>query len=125
MATLFAAQINTPLMAAWLLVYLSRNTHWMAQVRAELDAVLTRYRSSPQETPLHTIQHIPLESWESDFPVLDLCLRECIRMHLTATTYRRNCSDRDIPIGETGEVVPSGAYAVGQSNHPLFDLSKR
>ncbi|PLB39442.1 cytochrome P450 [Aspergillus candidus] len=111
MATLFAAQINTPLMAAWLLVYLSRNAHWMTQVRTELDAVLSRYRSSPQETPLHILQRIPLETWESDLPVLELCLRECIRMHLTATTYRRNCSDREIPIGETGEVIPGGAYA--------------
>ncbi|PKX99852.1 cytochrome P450 [Aspergillus campestris IBT 28561] len=111
MATLFAAQINTPLMAVWLLVYLSGNANWMAQARAEIDAVLTRYRSSPQETPVHTLQRTPLETWESDFPVLDLCLRECIRMHLTATTYRRNCSDRDIPIGETGEVIPGGSYA--------------
>jgi sterol 14-demethylase len=54
---------------------------------------------------------LPLEAWESEFPALDLCLRESIRLQLLGTAFRRNASGRDLPIGK-GEVVPDGAYVV-------------
>ena len=51
---------------------------------------------------------VPLEAWESDFPTIEVCLRECIRLTATGATFRRNISGHDIRVGD--ELVPKDAY---------------
>jgi sterol 14-demethylase len=62
---------------------------------------------------------LPLEAWESEFPWLDSCLRDSLRLQLHGTGFRKNKSGKDIPIGN-GEVVPPDAFLV----LPKFLLSK-
>ena len=65
---------------------------------------------------------LPLEAWETDFPVLDWCLRDCIRLTATGATFRRNISGADIVVGN--EVVPKDAYVDRVAEIPgvpLFD----
>jgi sterol 14-demethylase len=57
---------------------------------------------------------LSLEQWESEFPLINLALRESIRLGLTGIDYRQNNGAKDIPIGKSGEVVPAGAFAVFQ-----------
>lgn len=52
---------------------------------------------------------VPIEAWESEFPMSDLCLKDCIRMQLSGTAFRKNTSGQDIPL-KSGEVIPKGAY---------------
>lgn len=48
--------------------------------------------------------------WESEFPILDCCPRETIRVAIPGTLFRKNTSEPDIPIGDTGEVIPKGSF---------------
>ncbi|THC90390.1 hypothetical protein EYZ11_010153 [Aspergillus tanneri] len=97
-------------MTAWLLIHLASNPEWMDRVRTEVDSSLVRH-STGQETPQLVLSRLDLEIWEYEFPSIDLCLRESIRLHFLGSVYRRNCGDKGIPIGETGEVIPRGAFA--------------
>lgn len=44
----------------------------------------------------------------SDFPFLDLCLRDSIRLQALGSFFRRNISGRDVIVGD--EVIPNGAF---------------
>lgn len=58
---------------------------------------------------------LTLEQWETEFPLIGLCLRDTIRfISIPGVSMRKNMSGKDIEIGDTGEVIPKGAYAVGQ-----------
>ncbi|KAE8359940.1 cytochrome P450 [Aspergillus caelatus] len=109
LGTLFASQVNTPICAAWLLVYLATNPHWLNLVRAEIDSVLKKH-GDLDETPHETFGRLHIDVWESEFPLIELCLRECIRLHLAGSAFRRNISGQTVPIGSTGEVIPKDAY---------------
>ncbi|KAM5455774.1 putative sterol 14alpha-demethylase [Microsporum audouinii] len=109
LGTLYASQVNTPICVGWLLVYLASNSYWLRLVRNEIDSVLSKYRSC-NETTEQTLGRLNLEAWESEFPTIDLCLRECIRLHVSGSAFRRNKSNMDVPIGNTGEAVPRDAY---------------
>lgn len=55
--------------------------------------------------------HVPLEAWESEFNVIDLCLKETIRLQMSGCAFRYNRSNKDIPLGGTsGEVIPKGSF---------------
>lgn len=54
---------------------------------------------------------LPLEAWDNEFPALELCLRESVRLQLCGTAFRRNVGGRELQVGG-GEVVPEGAFVV-------------
>ncbi|KAI3391020.1 hypothetical protein diail_8115 [Diaporthe ilicicola] len=54
---------------------------------------------------------LTLQEWESEFPIIGNCLRETLRLCLPGTVFRRNASGADVPIGDSGEVIPKCAYA--------------
>jgi sterol 14-demethylase len=111
-AALFAAQLNSGINAAWVLIFLSVNPAWMDRARAEvLSAIERNSTTSDKEAPLlERLASLPFEAWETDFPVLDWCLRDCIRLTATGATFRRNISGADIVVGN--EVIPKDAYVV-------------
>lgn len=112
-AALFAAQLNSGINAAWVLVFLAINPGWMARARSEVITAIERHTTSTadEKTPLlDRLASLPLEAWETDFPVLDWCLRDCIRLTATGATFRQNVSGQDLVVGE--EVVPKDAYVV-------------
>lgn len=54
-----------------------------------------------------------MDDWESEFPSIDLALRECIRLQMVGTAFRRNISGRDVVISKTtGEIIPKDAFAM-------------
>ncbi len=77
-----------------------------------MDATVAKYRYSTHQSPIDVLNTLSLEDWEAEFPIIDLSLRESIRLGLTGTDFRKNTGDRDIQIGKTGEVIPKGTYAV-------------
>lgn len=54
---------------------------------------------------------VPPEAWENDFPVIDMCLRETIRLHMVGAAFRKNTSGQDIAIDKDGkEVIPNDTF---------------
>jgi len=99
-------------MTAWLPIYWSQYPEWKIKVQEEVNAAVAKHRSSTRQSPIDILNALSLEEWETEFPIIDLSLRDSIRLGLTGTDYRKNVGDGDVQIGKTGEVIPKGAYAV-------------
>lgn len=119
--SLFAGLVNSGINAAGLLVYLAHNQEWYRRVQSEVDAALHKHRSSPQQSPAEIFATLTIEDWESAFPSIELGLRESIRLSLPGSSYRRNVSGGALPIGNTGEAVPRGGFALYQVDEVHMD----
>ncbi|CAM1502719.1 Fc.00g074950.m01.CDS01 [Cosmosporella sp. VM-42] len=108
---LFAGVINTGINAAWVLCFLAQDHHWYSQTQQQVDVVLSERRYET-ESPVEIFQRLTLEEWESEFSLIDLGLRDSIRLNIPGASMRKNISGKDITIGDTGEVIPKDAYAV-------------
>ncbi|KAI0107076.1 cytochrome P450 6A1 [Nemania sp. FL0031] len=117
---LFAGQLNSGINAGYLQLFLTQNPEWMARLREEVDGVVARHRTSPAQSRADVLGTLTIEEWEGEFPLIDLALRETIRFCLPGATFRKNMSGRDIPIGESGEVIPDGAFAIFLVEDSLF-----
>ncbi|OGM45751.1 hypothetical protein ABOM_005525 [Aspergillus bombycis] len=109
MVVQFVAQATAPAITSWLLMGLATDAHWMARVRLEVDQVLIKYRKKGQSVE-QVLQTLDLHVWEHEFPLLDACFLETIRTRGVLLPVRKNISQTDTPIGDTGEVIPVGAY---------------
>ncbi|KAG4435810.1 hypothetical protein IFR05_008702 [Cadophora sp. M221] len=107
---LFAGVVNSGINSGWLLCYLATNPHWMVEVRKEVENAATKYSTDKTASLSDRLATLPVEAWESEFPMLDLCLKETIRVQGQGVFQRRNVSGSDLTIG--GEVVPNGAFAL-------------
>jgi cytochrome P450 len=116
MGALFAAQQNSGINVSWVLLYLASNPEWCAKARAEVLAAAAKH--SPTEGKAisfeEKVANLPLEAWESEFPTLDLCLKDSIRLHALGACFRRNISMREVSLGKSGDCVPEGVFAVSQ-----------
>ncbi|KAI0125425.1 cytochrome P450 6A1 [Xylariales sp. AK1849] len=110
--SLFAGQINSGINAAWVPTYLAMHPEWKERLRAEVDGAIAKHRTSPDQSPADVLGTLTIEDWETEFKLIDLSLREAIRLGVPGTSFRRNISGRDVPIGKSGEVVPPDAYAI-------------
>ena len=90
----------------------AQNPEWMAKAREEVTGVAQKY--NPQATSLVAgLATLPLDAWETEFPFLDCCLRDGIRLQLLGVAFRKNISDDNIHIG--GEIVPPGTFMVSKA----------
>lgn len=108
---LFAGLLNSGINAAWVVCYLANNDTWMQRVRDEIDQVADRHCPDNSLPMKDRVMRIPIEAWEAEFPIIDLCLKESIRLQLKGTAFRKNLTNQDIAINKRGEVIPPGAYA--------------
>ncbi|KAL3421166.1 cytochrome P450 6A1 [Phlyctema vagabunda] len=106
----FAAKSNTPFNAAWLLVHLAKSPIWLSRVLDEVECAVRKHSRDTSLPLADQLSQIPLQAWESEFPVIEACLRETVRFHVHGMAFRRNISGGDIPIGSSGEIIPEGAY---------------
>ncbi|KUI69915.1 Obtusifoliol 14-alpha demethylase [Cytospora mali] len=113
--SLFGGQINTGINAAWLPIFLSVTPQWKARVVAEVDGVISRHRTSPDQKVADVLEALSLDIWQTEFPLLvDMCLRESIRLTIRGSPMRKNVTDADVALdshSEAAEVIPVGAYA--------------
>lgn len=95
----------------------------MTKVRAEVQAAIrtSATTTDPNATMVEKLASVPLEAWESEFPTIEVCLRECIRLTATGATFRRNISGHDIQVGD--EIVPKDAYVAYPFNDTHQDPS--
>ncbi|KAK2009263.1 cytochrome P450 6A1 [Colletotrichum eremochloae] len=118
---LFAGLINTGINAAYMLCFLAGDPHWYGEFQREVDGVIARRRRSEDQAPDEILASMTMDEWESEFPLIDLGLKEVIRHTITGCGFRYNESGKDLPIGKTGEVLPQDAYAVYQFDSTHMD----
>jgi cytochrome P450 len=112
LGALFAGQLNSGINAAWILLYLAKDKKWHDRVLEEVESVADRYCSDTSLPLVDRLMQVPVEAWESEFPMTDLVLRESIRLQLPGAAFRKNISGRPIPLNKEGtEVIPTDAYA--------------
>ena len=97
------------------LAYLAQSPIDIARARAEINAVVAKYEAEeffddPSSLNLsEKVSRLPLDAWESEFPFLDNCLRDSIRLNASGTGFRKNVGE-EMFIGD--ERIPSGAILV-------------
>ena len=109
MGALFAAQQNSGINAAYVLVYLSCNPDWAAKARTEALTVARKYCPDESLSMADRLAMVPVEAWESELPTIELCLRDSIRMHSLGACFRKNIGGKDIDLG-TG-IIPNEYFA--------------
>lgn len=115
---LFAGLLNSGINAAWILVYLAADPYWLSQCRSEVHSVLANHNANPSLSIIDQLAQLPIETWEQEFPIIDMCLRESIRIQALGTIFRKNISGRPIPTGNGDEVIPPNAFVT----YALADL---
>uniref|UniRef100_A0A0D2YKP8 Cytochrome P450 6A1 n=2 Tax=Fusarium oxysporum TaxID=5507 RepID=A0A0D2YKP8_FUSOF len=121
---LFAGQLNTGVNAAWLLIYLATNKTWYNKIQKEVDSVLARHGVDQRRETckiIDILSRFGLEEWISEFPLIDLCLKETIRFQLPGTFCRKNTSDKSITIVGSDEIIPKDAFAVYLTDNCHFN----
>jgi len=111
LGALFAGQLNSGINAAWILVYLASKPYWLDRVREEVVSVADRYCPDDSVPLKERLMRVPVEAWEGEFPIIDICLKDSIRLQMSGAAFRKNVSGQDIPLNKHGEVIPKGAYA--------------
>ena len=129
-AALFSGQVNSGFNAGWTLVYLAANPSWRTRALSEIRFAADQYDPNPLNPLADKLARIPLQTWETRFPVLDACLRETIRMQTIGVVCRKNTSGHAIPLCSSKtnpktstnapEILPPGAYAT----YHLFDAHR-
>ncbi|KAI4659298.1 uncharacterized protein J4E78_005725 [Alternaria triticimaculans] len=107
---LFAGLLNSGINVAWVMSYLATSPEWLAKANDEVRSNAARYAKNPNAPLLQQLDDVPVEAWEADFPIIDMCLRDSLRLNLLGTAFRRNISGKNIPTGNGDEVIPPGAF---------------
>jgi len=121
MGLLIAGARSAGTTSTWLVTFIGAHPEWKDKIRRELDSLLLSACCSPigERAPLASLSaslaRIPLESWESDTPVLDMVIHETLRLAQPHTAMRRNLGP-DVCID--GKTIPSGAYVL----YPFSDV---
>jgi len=112
LGSLFAGQINSGVNTAYILCYLATSDEWMTRIREEVDTIADKYHSDKSVPLKDRLMSVPLEAWDFEFPLIDLCLREVIRLQLSGTAFRKN-NGPEIPINASGsEVIPNNTFVL-------------
>ena len=112
-SALFAGQINSGINSSWILFELAMNRKWKQKVLDEIAEIVKKYRASEKQSATDVLSSIDIDAWENEFPMIDLALRETIRLGIPGTSFRKNISGRDVPLGSSGEVIPNDFLVVG------------
>jgi sterol 14-demethylase len=114
--SLFAGLLNSGINAAWILVYLAVYPEWLSKIREEVVATAAKHSADPKAPLVDQLSSLPIEIWESGFPLLDLCLRDSIRLQLVGAAFRKNATNHDIKVGNA--TIPPGVFVT----YPLADI---
>ena len=79
------------LIACWALVYISFHDEWKAKAKAEVDALVNKYTTNSSNEPLHQrLASIYVSAWDEEMPILDIIIRETLRISFGGLSLRRN-----------------------------------
>lgn len=83
-----------------------------------MDAVISKQREQNKSggsdmTVIEILRQLPMETWETAFPSVDLALRESIRLNMAGVSFRQNIGSQNVAIAGSDEIIPPNVYAVG------------
>ncbi|KAH9477139.1 Cytochrome P450 monooxygenase [Psilocybe cubensis] len=91
LSVIFAGVINTGINSCWAIVYLASHPEWKAKVKAEINSLIEKHTNTVSTEPLHKrLAAIPISAWDDELPVLELVIRETLRLAISGTALRRN-----------------------------------
>ncbi|VUC23834.1 unnamed protein product [Clonostachys rosea] len=123
MCALWAGVLTTGTVGSWAPVFLASHPRWLAKCQEEIQAVVAKHRASSTQGINDVLGTLQFTNWECDFPVMQACLQETLRMVIPGTVFRKNTSGAAIPIGSTGQVVPNGSFLAFLIDHVHMDPS--
>ncbi|KAI9438629.1 cytochrome P450 [Lactarius indigo] len=107
--------------SSWLITYLGCHPRWRDEARAEVESLIlshSRETVSASDSPLSSstvLSSIPLSAWENETPVMDMLIRETLRIAQPHTAMRRNVGPETYI---DGKVIPTGTLVV----YPFSDV---
>lgn len=100
--------------------YLVQHPVWLAKVETEVANFITARGRSRCQSLEDTLNEVMLRDWENadNFPVLDMCFREVLRLVVNGTLPRRNTGGSVIINGRT---IRQGEYCLVLTENLHFD----
>ncbi|KAH9001792.1 cytochrome P450 [Lactarius akahatsu] len=101
--------------SSWLIIYLGYHPRWRDEARAEVESLISSHSLetiSACDSPLPSstaLSPIPLTAWENETPVMDMLIRETLRIAQPHTAARRNVGPETYI---DGKVIPTGTLVV-------------
>lgn len=92
------------------LIQLTTHPEWIAKIRAEVAQVAAKYAEDPTAPVHEQLRCVPLEAWETELPLMEMALKETMRLNFQTPMVRRNTTNEDILVGD--EVIPGRALVV-------------
>ncbi|KAH7338672.1 cytochrome P450 [Rhizoctonia solani] len=118
MGMLFAGIVNTGLISAWIFIFLDQAPEWKDKVVGEILTLLSEYAPVAENAGSigERFSKVPPQVWDNKTPVLEVCIKEAIRLIISGATLRRITSgDTEID----GKKIPNGtflAYLTGETH---------
>ncbi|KAJ7753350.1 cytochrome P450 [Mycena maculata] len=121
--TIFAGVINTGVNACWILVYLGFNPEWKDKITTEIYTLLDAHApvTGPGDTIESRLASVPTSAWDDSMPMLDLAIREVLRLITASITLLRRNKLRDLKLG--AEPIPKDAFLAYNLSDIHFDPS--
>ncbi|KAF9457599.1 cytochrome P450 [Collybia nuda] len=111
----FAGVINTGINSCWTLLFLAHNPEWRKKVETEVQSLIMKHTNTTSSEPLHQrLAAIPISVWEDEMPILDVVIRETIRLVVNGAALRRNVHE---DLHMAGKTIPKGNFVT----YPVFD----
>jgi sterol 14-demethylase len=98
--------------ASWLVTYLGCHPNWRNEARAEVKKLIASYSletvsvSERDDSSSTALSSIPLSAWENETPVLDMLVREAVRLSQAFVSFRLNVGPE---MYIDGKAIPRGA----------------
>ncbi|KAI0298707.1 cytochrome P450 [Multifurca ochricompacta] len=116
MGLVTAGARSTGTTASWLITFLGCHPKWRNEVRSEVKNLIMMHAletiselNSPRYPTSTALSSIPLTVWENETPVLDMLIRETLRIAQPHVAMRRNIGPKTYI---DGKAIPSGAFAI-------------
>ena len=117
----FITTTNAHIIVAQMVNTMAIHTDWQEKVYREIVAAANRHSRDKEALLVDRLSSIPLSTWETAFPSLELCLEEVVRVWTSFASGRYNASPEPIPIPGSDEVIPGYTFAVYNSTELNFN----
>ncbi|KAJ7359489.1 cytochrome P450 [Mycena albidolilacea] len=110
-----AGYVNTGMNVGWTAIFTGMHPEWKDKLAAEFQALLANHTEN-SSLPIHErLASIPLNVWEAELPVMDVVMRETLRMTMGILSLRRNLG-ADVSVGD--KTIQTGEFLA----YPMEDV---
>ena len=102
-----------------MLLFLHMAPEWKTKATEEVRSFIAQYATEGSGNLIEQLAQIPPQVWDDSMPVLDLCLRETIRVVSSGTMLRRVMNDEGVTLD--GVKAEKGTFLAYQVNEAHFN----